>query len=305
MFWHVSCARTTCAPEQGSPMADIISSFSRSWRLIKASIAILNSDGELLALPLVSGLATLIVGGALIWQATRDGTLAAMQGGAGFAGLQNYYLWLFVFYLVEYFIIIFFNTALVGAAIDRLEGRDPTLRSALGLALRRIGPIFGYAVISATVGIISRLLSERLGIIGKIFGAGIGLAWTIATFLVIPVLAAEGIGPIEAIEKSAGLLRKSWGENLIGNGGISLIMGLLTIPAVIVIAGAGYLFKQNPTLAIPVLVIGSAALLAVLLVGAALSAIYSASVYYYAVNGEPPAGFDNDLINGAFTPKGA
>jgi hypothetical protein len=286
-------------------MADMISSFSRSWRLIKASIAVLNSDGELLALPLLSGLATFIVGGALIWQATHDGTLDTMRDGAGIGGWQNYYLWLFVFYLVEYFIIIFFNTALVGAAIDRLEGRDPTLRSALALALRRIGPIFGYAVISATVGIISRVLSERLGILGRIFGAGIGLAWTIATFLVIPVLAAEGIGPIEAIEKSAGLLRKSWGENLIGNGGISLIMGLLTIPAVIVIAGGGYLFKQNPTLAIPVLVIGGAALLAVVLVGAALSAIYSASVYYYAINGEPPAGFDNDLIHGAFTPKGA
>jgi hypothetical protein len=286
-------------------MADMISTFSHSWRLIKASIAVLNSDGELLALPLLSGLATLIVGGALVLQATHDGTLNAVQDGAGFGGWQNYYLWLFVFYLVEYFIIIFFNTALVGAAIDRLEGRDPTLRSALGLALRRLGPIFGYAVVSAAVSIISRLLSERLGIIGKIFGAGIGLAWTIATFLVIPVLAAEGVGPIEAIEKSAGLLRKSWGENLIGNGGISVVMGLLAIPGIGVIAGGGYVFNLYPTLAIPLLVIGGVAVLAVVLVGAALSAIYSASVYYYAVNGEPPVGFDQDLISGAFPPKGA
>jgi hypothetical protein len=305
MFWHVSSARTTCVPEQESPMADIISSFSRSWRLIKASIAILNSDGELLALPLLSGAATFAVGGALVWQANSDGTLDAMNGGAGLAGFRNYYLWLFAFYLVEYFIIIFFNTALVGAAIDRLEGRDPTLRSALRLAVRRIGPIFGYAVISATVGLISRLLSERLGIIGKIFGAGIGIAWTVATFLVVPILAADGIGPIEAIEKSAALLRKSWGENLIGNGGISVIMGLLTVPAVLVIVAGVYLFNVNVTLAIPVVVIGGVSLLAVVLVGAALSAIYSASVYYYAVNGEPPAGFDNDLIHGAFTPKGA
>jgi hypothetical protein len=64
-------------------------------------------------------------------------------------------------------------------------------------------------------------------------------------------------------------------------------------------------FNLYPTLAIPLLVIGGAAVLAVVLVGAALSAIYSASVYYYAVNGEPPVGFDQDLISGAFTPKSA
>lgn len=82
-------------------------------------------------------------------------------------------------------------------------------------------------------------------------------------------------------------------------------MGLLTVPAVLVIVAGVYLFNVNVTLAIPVVVIGGVSLLAVVLVGAALSAIYSASVYYYAVNGEPPAGFENDLIHGAFTPKGA
>jgi Family of unknown function (DUF6159) len=285
-------------------MTDIVTSFSRSWRLVKASIAVLNSDGELLALPLLSGLATAGIGGVLIWQAVGDGTLEAVKdGGGGFGAQQAYYLWLFAFYVIEYFIIIFFNTALVGAAIERLEGGDPTLRSALGLALRRIGPIFGYAVISATVGILLRFVSERLGILGRVLGAGAGLAWTVATFLVVPVLAAEGIGPVEAIEKSAGLLRKSWGENLVGNGGMSIVMGLIAVPLAAAFAGGIALLDTQQTLALVILVVAGMALAAVVLVGAALSAIYAASVYYYATVGEPPVDFDGDLIRQAFTRK--
>ena len=102
--------------------------------------------------------------------------------------------WLFVFYVVN-LIVFFFNTALVGAAIERLEGGDPTVASALALARSRIGAILGYAVISATVGVLLRMIAERLGIIGRFIEAGTGLAWTVTTFLVVPVLAAEGIGP--------------------------------------------------------------------------------------------------------------
>ncbi len=137
-----------------------------------------------------------------------------------------FYAWLFAMYVAQYFVIIFFNTALVGAAMARLDGRDPTVRSALKVAASRIGPIFGYAVISATVGVLLRAFAERLGFIGRLVVAGVGVAWTVATFLVVPILAAEGIGPLAAIAKSGALLRKSWGENLIGNTGIALTMGL-------------------------------------------------------------------------------
>lgn len=288
-------------------MADIFSSFSRSWRLVKASIAVLNSDGELLALPLLSILATIGIGGALVWQVMDDGTVQAMQDGTATSNvIQGYYLWLFAFYVVEYFIIIFFNTALVGAAIERLEGGDPTLRSALGLALRRIGPIFGYAVISATVGLLLRFVSERAGILGRIVAGSAGLAWTVATFLVVPVLAAEGIGPIEAIEKSSALLRKSWGENLVGNAGISLVIGLVVMPFAFAFAYGMYTLDHGDmTVALVILTVSGMALAAAILVGTALTAIYAASVYYYATVGEPPSNFRGDLISGAFSRKGS
>ncbi len=147
-------------------------------------------------LPLLSGVATI----AHLRHVRRPGasraapsTALQQQGAHELPG--SFYAVLFVFYVVQYFVIIFFNTALVGAAIERLEGGDPTVASALTLARSRIGAILGYAVISATVGLLLRMIAERLGIIGRFIEAGAGLAWTVTTFLVVPVLAAEGVGP--------------------------------------------------------------------------------------------------------------
>jgi len=284
-------------------VVDLVARAQRSWRLIKASTAVLQDDGELLLLPILSGAATLAVGGAFIWQAMNDGTLEGLKTGQTTLS-ASFYVWLFAFYLVQYFVIIFFNTALVGAALDRLDGRDPTIRSALGLAITRIGPIFGYAIVSATVGLLLRFIGEKLGIIGRLFEAGGGLAWTVTTFLVVPVLAAEGIGPVEAIVRSVGLLRKTWGENIVGTAGISLVIGVFAFAVCLVFAGSLQLMPANHAIAMALMIACAAAFIAIFAFGAALSAVYSAAVYYYAVIGEPPDGFDRDLIRGAFGPKG-
>lgn len=285
-------------------MADFIERAARSWRLIKASTAVLKDDGELLLLPILSGSATLAVGAAFVWQAMNDGTLdPARQDQTALTA--SLYAWLFAFYLVQYFIIIFFNTALVGAALDRLDGRDPTVRSALALAVRRVGPIFGYALASATVGLLLRFIGERFGFIGRLIGAGAGLAWTVMTFLVVPVLAAEGIGPVEAVTRSTGLLRKTWGENIVGSAGISLVMGFFAFVVGLVFFGAIRLMPINEPAGLALMTACALAFVAIMAFGAALSAVYSAAVYYYAVVGEPPAGFDRDLVRGAFGSKGS
>ena len=227
------------------------------------------------------------------------------EAGPGRGVPASLYVWLFAFYLVQYFVIIFFNTALVGAALDRLEGRDPTLRSALALAVSRIGPIFGYAILSATVGLLLRFIGEKLGIIGRIIEAGAGLAWTVTTFLVVPVLAAEGVGPIEAVERSVGLLKKTWGENIVGSAGISLVMGFATFAVVLGFMAGVKLLPAYQPVALALMTACALAFIAVLVFSAALSAVYSAAVYYYAVSGEPPIDFDRDMVRGAFGPKGS
>ncbi len=292
-------------------MADPISRFQRSFRLIRASWEVLSSDGDLLILPAISIVATLVLLGGFAAGMMASGVLPdgaqAVPSGETTRWLGQMWPWVFLLYVGQYFIVYFFNTALVGAAIERLDGGEPTVRSALRLAVSRIGPILGYAIISATVGVILQALRERLGIIGRIVVGLIGVTWTLATFLVVPILAAEGRGPFEAIIESGSLLKKTWGENVIGNAGIGLVLGL--IAAVIMVGGfgGGAALYQNghELLGIPLMSVSIASLAMVILVGAALSAVYQAAVYYYAVHGEPPRDFDRTLIRDAFAPKGS
>jgi Family of unknown function (DUF6159) len=284
-------------------MANLISRFARSWQLIQTSLEVLRTDNSLLILPAVSGIATTALAGGFVALAMSDGTFAAMRENPSFHAFGPFYAWLFLWYVVQYFVVIFFNTALVGAAIAVLDGSRPTVGAALRLALSRIGAILGYAVISATVGVLLQAIAERLGLIGRLIEGMLGVAWTAATFLVVPILAAEGVGPWQAIERSTTLLRQTWGENLIGNAGISLVMSMISGAAGLIGFGGGVLLfrNQQPVLGVAVVAAAVTTLLLVVLVSAALSGIYSAAVYYYAVRGQPPVDFDGDLIRDAFT----
>ena len=169
-------------------MPNIVSRFARSWQLIHASCDVLRADNALLILPALSGLATTALAAGFVALAMSGGTFSAIRESGSLNALGPLYAWLFCWYVVQYFVVIFFNTALVGAAIALLDGSRPTVGAVLKLALSRIGVILGYAVISATVGVLLQALAERLGLIGRLIEATLGLAWTAATFLVVPIL---------------------------------------------------------------------------------------------------------------------
>src|SRR5882724_10286722 len=98
------------------------------------------------------------------------------------------YMGMFLFYLANYFVVIFFNTALIHAATIRLRGGDPTLSDGLGFAWENVGRILQWAAVAATVGMILRAIEERVGWLGRFIIALVGAAWTVATYFVIPVI---------------------------------------------------------------------------------------------------------------------
>jgi hypothetical protein len=278
--------------------------FSRSWALVKASATVLRSDKELLLLPLMSTIAALLVIASFVAPAIGLGWLDTLDDGGEMSPAMM--VWVFAFYLSQYFVMFFFNSALVGAAMIRLDGGDPTVRDGLRIAFSKIGPIFGYAMIAATVGLILRMLEQRAGFIGQIVISMIGAAWTVVTFLAVPVLVARNIGPIDAVKESATLLKRSWGENVIGSGGIGLVFGLIIALVVMggvalsIAAGAG---TGSGALAGTLIGLTVLAVLLLALVQTALSGIYSALLYRYAVNGDAPAGVDGMLLANAFQKK--
>jgi hypothetical protein len=272
--------------------------FSRSWTLVKASASVLRSDKELMLFPVISSIATLMV------LATFAIPMFAMNLFAGELGVLHAVVG-FLFYFCQYTVIIFFNCALVGAAMIRLEGGDPTLADGLNIAKSRFGAILGYAAIAATVGLILQALKDKENnFIVRMIGSGLGVAWTLATFLVVPVLVSQNIGPIDALKQSVGLLRKTWGENAIGNVGIGMAFALIMVLAVIataVLTIATWMVAWQLGVAVLVLCIFGLLLLGV--VQAALSGIYSAALYRYAVDGQAPAAFGGMGLQNAFQPK--
>lgn len=277
--------------------------FSRSWALIKASAGVLKQDKELLVFPLVSSIAAIAVAASFI---------VPMVAGGGFEGVERegapsigVIVWSFAFYLSQYFVMFFFNTALVGAAMIRLEGGDPTVRDGFRIAFSKLGPLLGYAAIAATVGMILRGIEERAPFIGKVVAGMLGLAWTFATFLTVPVLVSRDIGPIDALKESATLLKKTWGENLIGNGGIGIVFGLMYVLLGVVAVVAIAMSVGSKSAIVIGTTAGSFVVMFALLalIQSALQGIYSAALYRYASEGQAPGTFDGALLGNAFSVK--
>ena len=275
---------------------------SRSWSLIKASAGVLAQDKELLVFPLLSAICTLLVVAAFVLPALGLGALDGLRSGGVPVAM---YVLGFLFYLVQYFVIFFFNSALVGAALIRLDGGDPTLRDGLRIASSKWVSILGYAAVAATVGLILRSLQERAGWLGRIVVGFLGVAWTVASFLVVPVLVSRDVGPLDAIKESALLLKKTWGENLIGQGGVGLVFSLIfvamTVLGALAIVGAA-MSGSGVVIGLVVALVVIAFLLAAL-IHAALAGIYSAALYRYAVGQEASTGFDGQLLQRAFAVK--
>lgn len=278
---------------------------SRSWSLVKASASVLNQDKELLVFPFVSMGALALVVLAFALPVLGLGVLDGITGGQDEAIQAGVYVVAFLFYFTQYLVIFYFNTALVGAAMIRLDGGNPTLGDGLRIATSRLGSIVGYAFISATVGVVLRAIQERVGFVGKIIVGLLGVGWALATYLVVPVLAAQKIGPVEAIKESASLLRKTWGENLIGQAGLGLAFGLIFFG--VVVASFVALVLAIATQSIPVIVgVGIVVLIAIgltALIQAALTGIYAAALYRYATRGEQTEGFAPETLKLAFAPK--
>jgi hypothetical protein len=276
--------------------------FRRSFELLKASWHVLSHDKELLWLPVISGFCALVVAasfGVPIFLTSNDTTTST--GSSSFQlGVPGYVLIALAYFVLAY-VTIFFNTALVWAANERLDGRDPTLGAALAAARARAGVILPWALVSATVSLIIRAIEERAGFLGRIVIGLIGMAWSLVTFLVLPLIVLEKVSVGAAIKESASMFKRTWGENVIGQGGI----GLVSLLAILVALPVGFvLFATGITaLIVAAVVLGTIWIVGVAIVTSALGVVFQTALYRYASSGTVPPGFSEDQIAGAFKPK--
>jgi hypothetical protein len=267
----------------------------RTWELAKQSFAVLRADKEILLFPVLSAIAAVLVSATFVVPLWFSGAFAQAEEG-GLPPLA--YLTLFANYYALYFVIIFFNSALVACANIRLGGGDPTVGDGLRMASSRIGRIAVWALVASTVGLLLRMLEERAEYIARIVISLVGLAWTLLTYFIVPVIIFEDRTMGESIKRSAELFRRNWGEQVLGGFSFGLLGFLLAIPAMVLTVA---LAVVHPLLGILFFLLSILTLAAVL---SALRGIFTVALYRYATQGEVPAGFSPELIRGAFTPRG-
>ena len=279
-----------------------MSRMSNSWAMLKASSTVLRLDTELLIFPLLSTLSVILItvllaapmvffGGVEALEALDDPRYLVYSGG-------------FVYYLILYTVIFFFNTGLVGATLIRLDGGDPTVGDGMNIAIKKLPAILGYATIAATVGMVLRAIEERVGVLGRIVVGLIGMSWTLTTYLTVPVLVSKDVGAIEAVKESASIFKRTWGEQVVGNAGIGLasfmmfaVMTGVGVPLVILVSSI------NEAFAIPMGITLGVGYFFLALLSAALRGIYSAALYRFATTGDAGEQFNAAMMEQAFRPK--
>jgi hypothetical protein len=276
----------------------------RSWLLTKISWAILMKDKELLWFPVLSGLVMLAI--MVVFFIPFSVVIGLASGGRDSDGGQILgVVFLFGYYTIAYTVSMYFNVALIGAAMIRLDGGDPTMGDGLKIANQRIGKIVQFALISATVGTISQYLRERGGIIGSFIASFISMAWNFATFFVLPILIVKDIGPIDAIKESTSLFKKTWGEQVVATMGIGFVTGMISFAIMIVGLLLIFFAISIQSLALGVIV-GIAIFVAFILIGViagALNGIFRAVTYRWVESGVLPDEMDVEMIRGAFQDK--
>lgn len=272
-----------------------------TWALMGASWNLLKQDKEILLFPLLSGISCLLI---LLTFAVPIGF--SMGEGEELAISDTVmYMGLFLFYLCNYFVITFFNSAIVACAVIRMNGGDPTVKDGFEAAVKRLPLIFGWALVAATVGFVLRIIEERAEFVGKIVAGLLGAVWTMTSFLVIPILVIEEKTPLDALKESAKYLKKNWGEQLVGNFSFGLVFFLLALPGVALFFVGLFVGGSSGSMALMIMTLAMAVVYFIVLslVQSALQTIFQAALFVYLKDDMDPEGFPTDLLANAVQAK--
>ena len=270
---------------------------SNGWQIALNSFSVLKENRQLILFPVLSGISMILVISSFVGALIASGRWGLDTDNVREYGTVTNYLIVFFYYVVNYFIIVFFNTALVHCTHLYFSGEEVTIRKGIQFSLSRIRVIFSWAVFAATVGTALRLVQDNLGSLGKIITGLIGIVWSVTTFFVVPVIAYENLGPIDAFKRSASLMKEKWGESL----GATFSFGLVQLVAFLLLAVPSFLlgYLLHPVAGIVLFILG---VFTILVVMSAARTIFISAVYHN-INGDPVKHFNQQLADNLFVNK--
>ena len=271
----------------------------QGWKLGIKSLEVIGKHPKLLIFPVFSGAALIVLllsfGGVFLGLSSFDpammeaffSTMESM-GEVAFWGI------IFLFYLVNYFIVVFFNVALVHNARLIFAGEEPSIQAGIAFSAKRMHQILAWAALAATVGLILKIIEDKLG---SLVSGLLGFAWSIATYFVVPTLAAEEIGPIEALRRSSNVIRERWGESI----GAGFSLALFNIGGVFIAILVGALLSTviHPGVGIAV---GVILFFLTMIINDAARNIFLTAAYEHT-QGNTPNEFDGETLDSVFIRK--
>jgi hypothetical protein len=271
---------------------NIFTRVSNGWRIAKNSFKVLKANKQLIVFPILSGFSLILVSASFF-------TAALAKSGWQVNNMPEYdeitqYSLLLFFYFTSYFVVVFFNVALMHCTRMYFKGEKVNLREGLNYSISRVGAIFSWALFAATIGTLLRILQENMGRLGRMIISMVGIVWSIATFFVVPVIAYEKDGTLHAFKRSAQLVKEKWGENIGASFSFELIQ-FLGIVIILAIAGVIYIVIY-PVAGISIAAFGIAIILAVM---SAVKSIFISAVYHN-ITGDPVEQYYQTVIDNLF-----
>jgi hypothetical protein len=281
-------------------------SLSQSWEFSKMSYKLIGQHKHLLIFPMVSSLAAALVTISFILPLWQTGQLAEwltfLDEETATSADPMMYVTAFLFYFCNYFAIVFFNSGLVACVMRIMNGQEAPVSYGMGVALKRLPQIAGWALVSAVVGVILKAIENSHKKAGRLISALFGAAWTAVTYFVIPVVVVDGVGPVEAFKRSTGTLKSTWGTALSGNFSMGFLSFLVMLPVVLVLFALGALMAslQSPIGLAAVVVLGVALLVVAMAVTGAADMVFKTFLYAHATGKSIPAEIDTSRFDDAF-----
>ena len=258
--------------------------FKQGWELTKKSWALLRSNRELFRFPIYGGVLAIViviacVGPGLYLIEDGQQVVGGLLVALGLYGAS--------------FVAVYFGVALAATADKIFHGQPATIADGFEVARSRVGAIAGWAALAALVGTLISLIQSSGSIGEAIVGTLVGAAWSLITFLAVPVITFEGTGPFATLKRSASLFKERWRGQVAGNVAIGGIVGLLgVLPGILMIAGGAYLWASNDNGAGAVLVlVGVVVLVVSMLIIQAMRGVFGVALYRFAAEGEVTTGF--------------
>lgn len=268
--------------------------FSNGWTIAANSFKVLKENRQLILFPILSGISMIVIVASFFTAVLgfNGWNIDNVQENSRVAG----YAILFAFYIINYFVIVFFNMALIHCTSLYFKGEEVTVRKGIDFSMSRIGSIFAWAVFAGIVGGILKIIQENVGSLGKIITGLIGVVWSIATFFVVPVIAYENLSPMAAFKRSASLMKEKWGER-IGAGFSFFLINLVSVAAIGVVALV--IGSVNVIAGVFVGVLGVLLLMTIM---SAVKTIFISSIYHN-INGDPVELYNQQFIDNLFEYK--